>query len=77
MNTRQLLPAVVGIWVVFAVLDRFFVPHGGGPGTVSAPVWDGIPGFYALFGFIGCLLLIAVSKAIGAHLQRDEGYYND
>ena len=37
-----------------------------------------LPGFWALFGFVGCVLLIVVSKAFG-HLgiMRREDYYDD
>jgi len=38
--------------------------------------WDRIPLFYAAFGFVGCVLIIVVSKAIGkAFLQKEENYY--
>lgn len=38
--------------------------------------WDSIPLFYAAFGFLGCLLLIKVSKWLGkTFLQKDESYY--
>ncbi|MHC1611026.1 MAG: hypothetical protein ACXQTW_05455 [Candidatus Methanospirareceae archaeon] len=39
-------------------------------------VWDKLPAFHALFGFIGCVILIVVSKAIGHHwLMKEEDYY--
>ena len=39
---------------------------------------DKIPGFWSLFGFIACVLIIIVSKWIG-HLGRmqDENYYDE
>ncbi|MBW7957868.1 MAG: hypothetical protein H3C68_08265 [Deltaproteobacteria bacterium] len=38
--------------------------------------WDEIPGFSAVFGFISCVLIIIVSKALGKlWLQRKEDYY--
>ena len=38
--------------------------------------WDVIPGFYALFGFIVCALLIVLSKFLGHYwLKKDERYY--
>ena len=38
---------------------------------------DKIPGFWSLFGFISCVLIIVVSKWIGRHwLVRDEDYYD-
>ena len=38
---------------------------------------DKIRGFWSLFGFISCVLIIVVSKWIGHHwLVRDEDYYD-
>ena len=38
---------------------------------------DKIPGFWSLFGFISCVLIIVVSKWIGHHWRvRDEDYYD-
>jgi hypothetical protein len=40
--------------------------------------WDLIPGFSAVFGFISCILIIVVSKALGHYwLARSEDYYDD
>jgi hypothetical protein len=39
--------------------------------------WVHIPGFFAVFGFISCVVIIVVSKYIGHHwLQRKEDYYD-
>ena len=38
---------------------------------------DKIPGFWSLYGFISCVLIIVVSKWLGHHwLVRDEDYYD-
>jgi hypothetical protein len=40
-------------------------------------VWESIPLFYIIFGFIGCIIMIIVPKFIGKLLlQKDESYYN-
>jgi hypothetical protein len=40
--------------------------------------WDLIPGFNAVFGFISCILIIVISKALGHYwLARSEDYYDD
>lgn len=40
--------------------------------------WDDIPGFSAVYGFISCILIIIVSKALGHYwLSRPEDYYDD
>jgi hypothetical protein len=39
-------------------------------------VWDNLPAFHALFGFIGCVLIIVLSKFLGHHwLMKEEDYY--
>ena len=40
--------------------------------------WENIPGFDAIFGFAGCIVIVIGSKALGhTWLQKDEDYYND
>lgn len=36
---------------------------------------EGIPAFYALFGFLACAAMIGVAKAIGLLLKRADSYY--
>jgi len=39
--------------------------------------WSSIPGFYLIFGFAGCAVIIFLSKALGKFLlQRPEDYYD-
>jgi len=39
--------------------------------------FDGLPGFYAVFGLVSCLLLIVMCKALGQHwLMVKENYYD-
>ncbi|MBI2831324.1 MAG: hypothetical protein HYX79_03610 [Chloroflexi bacterium] len=65
---RILLIALI-ILVPFVLLDLFFGGHGEFP-------WSGIPGFFALFGLIGCVAIILISKWLGHHwLQHKEDYY--
>ncbi len=47
-----------------------------GPGNPHPHAWDKIPLFYAGYGFVSCVLIIVVSKALGkAFLQQPEDYY--
>jgi hypothetical protein len=40
--------------------------------------WSHIPAFWSFFGFVGCVLIIVISKAIGKYiLQRGEDYYDE
>ena len=61
--------------VIFVLLD-LFSGIGPGHGHVVSP-WSHIAGFFALFGFVGCLIIIIGSKFIGHYwLQRKEDYYD-
>jgi hypothetical protein len=48
-------------------------------GTHWTVVWfHSIPGFNAAVGFVGCVLIVKVSKALGKlWLQRPEEYYGE
>ena len=34
-------------------------------------------GFYPIFGFIACLLLIIIAKLIGVFLKREDTFYDE
>jgi hypothetical protein len=39
--------------------------------------WDAIPAFYAAYGFVGCIVIVIVSKWFGKKIAfRDEDYYD-
>ena len=59
--------------LIFIIVMDFFIPrheiHFFG---------DGIPGFWSIFGFIACILIILISKWIGRlGIMQDENYYNE
>jgi uncharacterized membrane protein YuzA (DUF378 family) len=49
--------------------------------TVVAQLFDGpemFPIFYAIFGFVGCLVFLFLAKIVGKKLiMRKEDYYGD
>jgi hypothetical protein len=58
--------AVVVIAAVTVSLDLLAHPHG-------ETWWHHAPGFDLVFGFVGCAVIVLVSKALGkAGLQRPE-----
>jgi hypothetical protein len=66
---RWLITAVALI-VVSVVLDLVLLR---GHGEAE---WTYFPGFYSLFGLIGAIVIIAVSRLLGKFwLERDEDYY--
>lgn len=38
--------------------------------------WEKIPGFYAIFGFTACVLLVILAKAMRKVVMRKEDYYD-
>ena len=70
---RRWLSVSIVLLFIFILLEVFLV-HEEGHVTFF---WSHIKGFFALFGFLGCLLLIAFAKLIGHYwLQRKEDYYD-
>ena len=38
--------------------------------------WEDIWGFYAIYGFVGCVVLVLVAKWMRTFLMRGEDYYD-
>lgn len=64
--------AVLGFVAVTLLLEAFIAhPHVVWP-------WQGILGFDAAFGFMGCVAIIVLSKLFGSHVvERREDYYGE
>jgi hypothetical protein len=39
--------------------------------------WESLWGFYAVFGFVACVILVLVAKQMRKVLMRAEDYYHD
>ena len=71
-NTKALKRIAYGVLAITVVLDFFIERHH------NVFFWDEIPGFSAVYGFVSCVLIVVVSKALGhSWLERSEDYYND
>jgi hypothetical protein len=69
-NVKRLLRAIYAICAGLFVLDFFIERH------VIHP-WEGFPGFYALYGFIGCAALVLIAREMRKVLMRKEDHYDD
>lgn len=69
-KTAKLIKIFLICSVVLFVAD-FFIPR---TKHTSA---ESIPGFYALYGFAGCVVLVLVAKEMRKLVMRDEAYYDD
>ena len=72
LRTKAVKKIAYGALIILIVVD-FIIPrheiHFFG---------DKVPGFWSLFGFIACVLIIIVSKWIGhMGLMKDENYYDE
>ena len=65
--------ALLGIAAVITLLGGFAVPRD----PVDSAWWNNIPVFFALFGFIGCILIIFFAKLLGKLFLRKRTDYYD
>jgi len=66
-RTWQIL---LGVALVASVAANFLLPH-----KEAKHLWE-IPTFFAWYGFLGCIAIILISKALGKRLlERPEDYY--
>lgn len=71
MIARQGIMFVIALALAAAV-ERLLL----GTSSHGTSWWAHVPGFFALFGFLGCIGLVFLAKALGKFwLQRSERYY--
>jgi hypothetical protein len=67
-NVRRVLRALVAVCALLFLAD--FVVHR----HVQHP-WEHLWGFYAIYGFVACVILVLVAKEMRKVVMRDEDYY--
>jgi hypothetical protein len=66
---RRLMMAVLALLVIVDLMV---------PSYYNRFPWEGISGFGAFYGFVSCIVILVVSKALGyALLYRRENYYDE
>ena len=68
-NVKRLLRVVYVICAVLVGLDFVFHRH-------AIHSWEAIPGFYAIYGFVGCAALVLIAKEMRKILMRKEDHYD-
>ena len=68
-NIKFILYGLYGCCALLFGLDFFIHRHFSHP-------WEGLLGFYAVYGFAGCVLLVIISKWMRLFLMRGEDYYD-
>jgi len=69
-NVRRVVLGLVGACVILAGLDLVLHRH------VTHP-WEAMVGFYAVYGFVACVLLVLLAKEMRKVLIRKEDYYDE
>jgi len=69
-NVKRLMHIFYGCCALLFVLD--FVIH-----RHVAHQWENLWGFYPLYGFVGCVVLVLIASWMRTFLMRPEDYYAD
>ncbi len=69
-NVKRALRAFYAVCGALLALDFVILRH-------VSHAWEGIWGFYAIFGFAACVILVLIAKELRKVLMRDESYYDD
>lgn len=67
-NVRRLLLGFYISLIVLLLAELFIHPHAAFP-------WEESFGFFAVYGFISCVLLIFLAKGLRLLVMRQENYY--
>ena len=68
-NVNRLLNSLYISCALLFVLDFIIHRH-------ASREWEGLPGFYAIYGFVAFVFLVLVAKLMRKLLMRKEGYYD-
>jgi len=69
-NIRKMLRVFYVICALLVIVD--FIVH-----RHIYHDWENIPAFYAIYGFVGCVLLVLIAKEMRKILMRKEDYYDE
>jgi len=70
-NPRNVRLVVRGLlWACILLVGLELVVH-----RHLSHAWEALFGFYALYGFVACVLLVLLAKEMRKMLMRDEDYY--
>jgi hypothetical protein len=78
MNKLRTYPKKLFWWIYFASMGLSLILH---PLLSRSELlhhhfpFQYLPEFFAVFGLVGCMLLILVAKGVGFFISKDENYY--
>ncbi|MGD8783197.1 MAG: hypothetical protein PVF28_05420 [Thioalkalispiraceae bacterium] len=71
-NPKNVSRLLLGFYIICAVLFVLdFIVH-----RHSVHPWEGFPAFYAIYGFVACVLLVLIAKEMRKLIMRKEDYYD-
>lgn len=69
-NVTRLLTGFYAVCALLVVADFIIHRHI----TVD---WEKIPAFYAIYGFVACVVLVILAKVMRKGVMRSETYYDE
>ncbi|MCP5084409.1 MAG: hypothetical protein GY948_22190 [Alphaproteobacteria bacterium] len=69
-NVQRLLNGFYAVCALLVVVDFFIHRH-------ISLVWEKIPAFYAIYGFVACVVLVILAKVMRKGVMRGENYYDE
>ena len=68
-NVQRLLRGFYAVCALLVVADFFAHRH-------IEHSWERLPAFYAIYGFVSCVVLVVIAKEMRKFLMRPEDYYD-
>ncbi len=69
-NVDRLLKGFYTLCAILVIADFIIHRH-------TTMGWEKIPAFYAIYGFVACVVLVVVAKKMRKVLMRKENYYDE
>jgi hypothetical protein len=69
-NVDRLLRGFYVTCILLALVDFFVHRH-------IYMAWENLPAFYALYGFVACVMLVLLAKLLRKVVMRKEDYYDE
>lgn len=69
-NVKRLLKGLYVICIILVIVDFIIHRH-------TTMGWEKIPAFYAIYGFVACVVLVVIAKRMRKVVIRKENYYDE
>ena len=69
-NVKRVMTIFYGLCIILFALDSVIHRH-------VMHSWENLWGFYPLYGFVGCVVLVLVATWMRTFLMRSEDYYGN